>query len=314
MDMQIENIEEYNDICTEDTLEDDLSGQSPLILSYLNLAGEYDLLTREDEQRLFKKYNKTQDACVYNEIFHHNLRLVISIAKKYIGICKSSDLMDLIQEGNIGLDIAIKRFDYNLGNKFSTYATWWIKQTILRYIYNCDDIIRVPVHIQEKHLKVTSAIKTAESEAGASLSFEEKNDLIEKTIDDKIGIRDTKDYDSIEIIKNTVSLDAPVIADEDGETILADFIAQEDAAVDDIVIADILKTDLTSTINSILDERELYVINKRFGLNNEGISTLDDIGKELGVTRERVRQIENRAIWKLRHSRKIIPLKEYIRG
>lgn len=294
------------------TEEAEYVSSAPLIQSYLNTIKDFHTLSREEEQELFTKYKDSGDPALREKIFCHNLKLVVSIAKKYTKVCKSSELMDLIQEGNIGLSIAIDKFEPEMGYKFSTYATWWIRQAITRYISNSDEMIRIPVHMQDKFLRINANISKKEAELQRELTHEEKKEIVIEELGKDGKTRDAEEYESLLLLKNCVWLDSPVSSDDDGESELGDFIPDSSGNVDDEAMASDLKNTIESSLNELLNEKEIYVIKRRFGLDGYNRATLEEIGQTLNVTRERVRQVECRAIWKMRHSPKFKNLNTYI--
>ncbi len=295
---------------TKDTLVADAVGM------YLEEVATHDLLTAEDEVRLARAMEAGRQAQrrleaadgqlpaedradVYRAIhqadeakavfIRSNLRLVISIAKRYTG--RGLDLLDLIQEGNLGLIRAVEKFDWRKGFKFSTYATWWIRQAITRGLGNHGRTIRLPVHmvdvvrtVQETELSLQELYRRAPTIAEIS--------EISGLDEEKITIALTAPSD-------TVSLDRPV--GEEGDAQLGDFV-QDDQALDPfVVVAEGARRDELRRALGFLEERERQVIVLRYGLDGETPRTLSDVGKLLGITRERVRQIETRALSKLRH-------------
>lgn len=281
-----------------------------ILSSYFSEISKFPLLTSEEEVDLANKAHNG-DTEAYNKLYECNLKLVVSIAKKYK--MNGISLLDLIQEGNIGLGKAIEAFDTSKGYKLSTYATWWIKQCITRYIMNNSRSIRLPVHTFEKIRK----IRIAKEKLSQKLDREPTSEEIAA----ETGL-ETKKVDELLIISlDIVSLESPVKStDGSEETELGDLIANtETQSPEDIFYKNELKTELQKILNSknhngtrIFSEREVFVISKRFGLIDNNPCTLEEVGKLLGVTRERVRQIESKALRKLRHPRYRSILRNYI--
>ena len=251
-------------------------------------------LTPEEEIELFKR-KEAGDPNATEELIKHNLRLVVSIAKYYANF--SVPLMDLIQEGSLGLMTAIEKYDYRKGYKLSTYATWWIRQSITRALADKGRTIRIPVHYYEMLIKLKKATNRFETEFGRKPTTEDLSNMT--------GIPEMKIEESYLYNPDIVSLDTPInSADLDDDTVLGDFITDPSVGRD-LGLADIINEDFMSTLESLnLDERELDVIKRRFGFYGK-MQTLEEIGRDYGLTRERIRQIENRSLKKLRRSKKI---------
>lgn len=255
---------------------------------YLKEIGKIPLLSREDEIILAKRIAEG-DSYAREIMIASNLRLVVSFAKRYLG--RGLPFLDLIQEGNIGLMKAVERFDYNKGFKFSTYATWWIRQAISRAIADQGRTIRVPVHMVEMINKVSNVSHTLTQKLGRAPSAEEIADVMKLSTDKVQAILDAS--------REPVSLDTPVGKDEDSS--LGDYI-KNDTSEDPLntVSQDLLKDALTQLL-STLTQREQDILKLRFGLTDGRTHTLEEVGKEFGVTRERIRQIEVKAIRRLNH-------------
>ena len=265
---------------------------------YLREIGQYDLLSREEEIKLAEAAaNGSQKA--KDDLVNHNLRLVVSIAKRYMG--RGLTLLDLIQEGNMGLIKAVDKYDVSKGFKFSTYATYWIKQAISRAVMDQARNIRIPVHI----IELMSNIKKVERDFQQVHGREPK----EAEVAAVLGIEVKKVKEAYTWMKDTTSLDIMIGDDED--TTVGSFI--EDESVVPAFTA-IEENDRTTAIKNILDTlngREKMVIVRRFGIGLDRAETLDEIGKELGLSRERIRQIEAAALRKLRNPRRANLLKEF---
>lgn len=254
---------------------------------YLSEIGRTELLSGEDEIRLAKRIAKG-DAKAKQHLAEANLRLVVSIAKKYIG--RGLSFLDLIQEGNIGLFRAVEKFDPNRGFKFSTYATWWIRQAITRAIADQARTIRIPVHMVETINKLTHTQRRLMQELGRDPTVEE--------IASEMGLADKKVRHILKISQDIVSLEAPVGSEEDSK--LADFIEDEEAiSPNDSTNRQLVKENIRSLLR-FLNPRERKIIEMRFGLIDGVGHTLEEVGKEFGVTRERIRQIEAKVMQKLR--------------
>jgi RNA polymerase primary sigma factor len=265
-------------------------GAEDAVRVYLRSIGRVPLLTREDEVRLAKRVEQN-DMAAKNGLIEANLRLVVSIAKRYTG--RGLTLLDLIQEGNLGLIRAVEKFDWRRGFKFSTYATWWIRQAITRALADQSRTIRIPVHMVERMNRVARAKRQLMQQLNREPTFEEIGELVE--------MPPAKVEEILKLGQEPVSLEAPVGTDE-GDASLGDFI--EDSAGErplEIVANRMRDADLQRVLES-LPWRERRVIELRYGLAAEGPLTLEDIGKEVGVTRERVRQIESKTLAMLKSS------------
>ena len=257
---------------------------------YLQQIGKIPLLSAEQELELAKKIYDEHDEFSKNLLVNANLRLVVSIAKKYIG--RGLSFLDLIQEGNMGLMKAAGRFDYTKGYKFSTYATWWIQQSITRAIADKARIIRLPIHMIESLGKIRRATIDLTTELGHTPSKQE--------IAYRLGVPVSKLTSIIKSAQSTISMETPASSSEDSSKI-ADFIVDEDSITPDSRVSqENLFDDIRKMLNQ-LSQKERDVLILRFGLDNNGAKkTLDEIGSQYGVSRERIRQIENRAIAKLK--------------
>jgi RNA polymerase primary sigma factor len=265
-------------------------GTDDAVRLYLRSIGRVPLITREDEVRLAKRVEQN-DMSAKNALIEANLRLVVSIAKRYTG--RGLTLLDLIQEGNLGLIRAVEKFDWRRGFKFSTYATWWIRQAITRALADQSRTIRIPVHMVERMNRVARAKRQLMQRHNREPTFEEIGELVEMPA--------KKVEEILKLGQEPVSLEAPV-GTEEGDASLGDFL--EDSAGDrplEIVANRIRDADLQRVLDS-LPWRERRVIELRYGLVDEGPLTLEDIGKEVGVTRERVRQIESKTLAMLKSS------------
>lgn len=257
---------------------------------YLQQIGKIPLLSAEQEYELAKKIYEEKDEFSKNLLVNANLRLVVSIAKKYIG--RGLSFLDLIQEGNMGLMKAAGRFDYTKGYKFSTYATWWIQQSITRAIADKARIIRLPIHMIESLGKIRRATIDLTTELGHAPTKQE--------IAYRLGVPVSKLTAIVKSAQSTISMETPANSSEDSSKI-ADFIVDEDSiAPENRVSQENLFEDIRKMLNQ-LSPKERDVLILRYGLDNNGAKkTLDEIGSQYGVSRERIRQIENRAISKLK--------------
>ncbi len=257
---------------------------------YLQQIGKIPLLTAEEELEVAKKIKESNDEHSKEILVNANLRLVVSIAKKYIG--RGLSFLDLIQEGNMGLMKAAEKFDYAKGYKFSTYATWWIQQSITRAIADKSRIIRLPVHMIETLGKIKKVTMDLTTETGKVPSKEE--------IAYRVGIPVNKLTSLIKAAQSTISIETPATA-KDESSKLGDFIVDESTISPDTRVSqENLFADIQKMLNQ-LSPKERDVLIMRFGLNDDGNrKTLEEIGSRYGVSRERIRQIENRAISKLK--------------
>lgn len=261
---------------------------------YLQQIGKIPLLTAEQELEVAKKIKEHNDEHSKEILVNANLRLVVSIAKKYIG--RGLSFLDLIQEGNMGLMKAAEKFDYAKGYKFSTYATWWIQQSITRAIADKSRIIRLPVHMIETLSKIKKVTMDLTTETGKVPSKEE--------IAYRVGIPVNKLTSLIKAAQSTISIETPATA-KDESSKLGDFIVDESTISPDTRVSqENLFEDIQKMLNQ-LSPKERDVLIMRFGLNDDGNrKTLEEIGSRYGVSRERIRQIENRAISKLKNCAK----------
>ena len=257
---------------------------------YLQQIGKIPLLSADQELELAKKIYETQDEFSKNVLVNANLRLVVSIAKKYIG--RGLSFLDLIQEGNMGLMKAAGRFDYTKGYKFSTYATWWIQQSITRAIADKARIIRLPIHMIESLGKIRRATIDLTSELGRTPTKQE--------IAYRLNVSVHKLTSIVKSAQATISMETPASSSEDSSKI-ADFIVDDSTITPDSRVSqENLFEDIRKMLNQ-LSPKERDVLILRYGLDNSGAKkTLDEIGSQYGVSRERIRQIENRAIAKLK--------------
>ncbi len=273
------------------------------IQMYLKEIGQYPLISAEDEKDLARRIEKG-DTEAKNLLAKANLRLVVSIGKKYVGRSPDLTLLDLIQEGNLGLFKAVDKFDWTKGYKFSTYATWWIRQSITRALADQSRTIRVPVHMVETIAKYKQVYRRLSQDLG--------RDPLPDEIATEMGLDVEKIYTIEKIDQATVSLDTPVGDDgEDGKSTYGDFIADEKILPPDQESSHRILGDQVKQILDDLSEKEKRILELRHGLVDGIQHTLEEVGKMFGVTRERIRQIEAKALERIRQHDKINRLKNY---
>ena len=298
------NIEIIGDVEEEEDTEIDLSVPEGVAIDdpvrmYLKEIGKVPLLTSEEEVALAKRI-EAGDEYAAKQLAEANLRLVVSIAKRYVG--RGMLFLDLIQEGNLGLIKAVEKFDFTKGFKFSTYATWWIRQAITRAIADQARTIRIPVHMVETINKLIRIERQLLQELGRAPQAEEIAEIMEMPPE--------KVREIMKIAQEPVSLETPIGEEEDSH--LGDFIPDDDAlAPAEAAAFTMLKEQLISVLDT-LTPREEKVLRLRFGLDDGRSRTLEEVGKEFNVTRERIRQIEAKALRKLRHPSRSKKLKDYL--
>jgi len=280
------------------TVPDGISIEDPVRM-YLKEIGKVPLLNAEEEVVLAKRMTDG-DEDAKKRLAEANLRLVVSIAKRYVG--RGMLFLDLIQEGNLGLIKAVEKFDYQKGFKFSTYATWWIRQAITRAIADQARTIRIPVHMVETINKLIRVSRQLLQELGREPTPEEIAEELEMPVE---RVREI-----LKISQEPVSLETPIGEEEDSH--LGDFIQDDNVPVPaEAAAATLLKEQLGEVLNT-LTEREQKVLRLRFGMNDGRARTLEEVGKEFDVTRERIRQIEAKALRKLRHPSRSRKLRDYL--
>ena len=277
---------------------DGVSIEDPVRM-YLKEIGKVPLLTAEEEIELAKRM-EAGDEKAKQKLAEANLRLVVSIAKRYVG--RGMLFLDLIQEGNLGLIKAVEKFDYEKGYKFSTYATWWIRQAITRAIADQARTIRIPVHMVETINKLIRESRQLLQELGREPLPEE--------IAERMGISVERVREILKISQEPVSLETPIGEEEDSH--LGDFIQDQNVPVPAEAAASNLLRDQLNEVLDTLTEREQKVLRLRFGMDDGRARTLEEVGKEFQVTRERIRQIEAKALRRLRHPSKTRKLKDYL--
>ena len=300
---ELEEIEDIKEVTEEelndtDSMADTFSTDDPVRM-YLKEIGKVPLLTPEEEVELATRMAEG-DEDAKRRMAEANLRLVVSIAKRYVG--RGMLFLDLIQEGNLGLIKAVEKFDYTKGYKFSTYATWWIRQAITRAIADQARTIRIPVHMVETINKVIRVSRQLLQELGHDPSAEE--------IAAEMGMPVDKVRDILKIAQEPVSLETPIGEEEDSH--LGDFIPDEDASEPAEAASFTLLKEQLMEVLSTLTPREEKVLRLRFGLEDGRTRTLEEVGKEFNVTRERIRQIEAKALRKLRHPSRSKKLKDFL--
>ena len=278
-------------------------GSYDSIQMYLKEIGQYPLVSAAMEKELARRIEAGDDEAK-GLLAKANLRLVVSIAKKYVGRSADLTLLDLIQEGNLGLFKAVDKFDWTKGYKFSTYATWWIRQAITRALADQSRTIRVPVHMVETIAKYKQVVRRLSQDLG--------RDPLPDEIATEMGLEVEKVYQIEKIDQDTVSLESPVGDDgDDGKSTLGDFLSDDKILSPDQESSRRILADQVKNILGDLSPKERKILEMRHGLNDGITHTLEEVGKEFGVTRERIRQIEAKAHEKIRQHERINQLKNY---
>ncbi|MCR5116342.1 MAG: RNA polymerase sigma factor RpoD [Lachnospiraceae bacterium] len=297
-EMMLDDEEEVDMESIDLSIPEGVSIEDPVRM-YLKEIGKVPLLSADEEIELAKKMEKGDEEAK-QKLAEANLRLVVSIAKRYVG--RGMLFLDLIQEGNLGLIKAVEKFDYTKGYKFSTYATWWIRQAITRAIADQARTIRIPVHMVETINKLIRVSRQLLQELGREPTPEE--------IADEMNMPVERVREILKISQEPVSLETPIGEEEDSH--LGDFIQDDNVPVPaDAAAFTLLKEQLNEVLET-LTEREQKVLRLRFGLDDGRARTLEEVGKEFNVTRERIRQIEAKALRKLRHPSRSKKLKDYL--
>ena len=278
-------------------------GKIDPIQMYLKEIGRSGFLSAKEEKELAKRIEQGDEEAK-NKLALANLRLVVSIAKKYVGRSPNLTMLDLIQEGNLGLFKAVKKFDWRKGYKFSTYATWWIRQSITRALADQARTIRIPVHMIETISKYTKLRRNLLQELGREPLAEE--------IAAEMGLDVEKVHHIRKIAQKAVSLETPIGEDKDKQdSVLAEFIKDDKSVAPNTEASRKLLKERLSEISSELTQREMKILGMRFGLDDGVMHTLEETGAEFGVTRERIRQIQAKALEKLRRHTELKKVKDY---
>ena len=295
----LENEEEVDDVENIEQSVSDMVGVDDPVRMYLKEIGKVPLLSMEEEVELAKRMGEGDEEAK-KKLAESNLRLVVSIAKRYVG--RGMQFLDLIQEGNLGLIKAVEKFDYTKGYKFSTYATWWIRQAITRAIADQARTIRIPVHMVETINRLLRTQRQLIQDLGREPSIEELAEAMDLSIQ---RVREIQ-----KISQEPVSLETPIGEEDDSH--LGDFIQDDNMPMPmDVASFTLLREQLIEVMGS-LTEREQKVLRLRFGLDDGRARTLEEVGKEFNVTRERIRQIEAKALRKLRHPSRSRKLKDFL--
>lgn len=297
-DIILDNVEEVDVENIDLSVPEGVNVEDPVRM-YLKDIGKVPLLTSEQEIELAQRIEQGDEEAK-KKLIEANLRLVVSIAKRYVG--RGMLFLDLIQEGNLGLIKAVEKFDYRKGYKFSTYATWWIRQAITRSLADQARTIRIPVHMVETINKVVRVSRQLLQEIGREPTYEE--------IAQKMDMPAEKVRDILKIAQEPVSLEVPI--GEEDESHLGDFIQDDTMLTPAEAAALVLMREQLAEVIGTLTQREQKVLKLRFGLDDGKARTLEEVGKEFNVTRERIRQIEAKALRKLRHPSRSKKLRDYL--
>src|SRR6056297_1929509 len=293
---------DYLDIDEDKTISSSTRGVDSVQV-YLQEIGQHELLTGDEEKELAKRIEKG-DKEAKKQLIQANLRLVVSIAKKYVNYSSKLTLLDLVQEGSLGLVRAAEKFDWRKGFKCSTYATWWIRQAVTRALANYARTIRIPVHMIEKITKYTKVKRNLQKTLGRPPLAEE--------VAAEMNIPEEKAHQIMDISRKAISLEKPIGGDDDGgESTLAQFIENESAVLPEDPVAKKLLQEQIASILDTLSDREEKILKMRFGLTDGHSHTLEEVGNKFDVTRERIRQIQVKALEKIRENVDLKKLKDY---
>ena len=296
---QLQEELETNDPVTEqDVLPDDINTSDPVRM-YLREIGKVPLLTQEEEQEIARRISEGDQEAA-RQMTEANLRLVVSIAKRYVG--RGMQLLDLIQEGNLGLLKAVEKYDHTKGFKFSTYATWWVRQAITRALADQARTIRIPVHMVETMNKLTQCSRKLQQELGREPTLDELAKVMHMSPERINEIR--------QMCMEPVSLESPVGEEDDSH--LGDFIEDDSGSQPAEAVSQAMLRQQLMEILDTLSEREAKVLRLRYGLDDGRPRTLEEVGKEFNVTRERVRQIEAKALRKIRNPNRSSKLRDFL--
>ncbi|MEE3344230.1 MAG: sigma-70 family RNA polymerase sigma factor [Bacilli bacterium] len=312
-----EDIEEMGEEYLEENIDEDIpkdfevdlysnNNSNDGLKLYLKSIGCIPLLSADEEYNLAKRYKEKGDVSAKNTLIESNLRLVVSIAKRYSHVNHNFEILDLIQEGNKGLIKAVDKYDYTLGYKFSTYATWWIKQAITRAIADTGRVIRIPVHMNEQIYRMSKAVSILDAELGREPTDQEIADYMNSHSNAKVNKKTPITVEKVRELKQykeqPTSLQTPVGEDEHDNSELGDFVPDESKQIEKEVTNTLLKETIANILSEF-PEKERRIIIYRYGLDGNQPKTLEEIGQIFDVTRERIRQIQEKTLHKLKKTK-----------